>query len=549
MNDFFSYLIPIIFLINSFFIGKLVQKKYSSMNNALSFVSGSILLFSGISIINILFIFASDLISFFPYAILVFQIILVVLYFINWKKCAFSLLPNWNKLITFIFVFFVLSIPYFLFIYSNQQFIFWLNTKASFSIFWNAFNNKILFYANMSYQSVNSLYKIWFPIFLLFISASCVYDFLNVTSEFDWKKYLIGLFVAFLFGLLIFNNISIIKNGYSLVFIYSIVLLSFFTSKLDSNDIFNYQFVFNASIIFFILLDSSFLFFSAFLFIWYALFLYSKRIDFSLDMVTRSLLYLLCGISFFFIRYLDVDLVFSIVIFSILFVVFLCLISLYSVSRKNNDNYFYKTFLWENKIHPNIRYVNLVIFLLITIIPIILIFQNTISFNATDFTDMFQITKINRVSLSFYNAIQIIFYVFYSFVLFFAVVNFFVKLKSKEVKGNSFLLTNITIILINPLFICLLNSFSDELKNIINTDLLLIFYLFFVFVMFSKKILYLPNSSFKKQKNNLWENKNQQKILNLNHFMKSYIANDLYFSAYVFLTIFFISSFLVFSYI
>ena len=546
MNDFFSYLIPIIFIVNSFFIGKLVQKKYSSMNNALSFASGSILFLSSISVINIIFIFTENLLVFFPYAILAFQIIFFIFYLINWKKSVFSLIPNWNKLFYFIFIFFVISIPYFLFIYSNHQLIFTININTNFSIFLNSFN-KLLSFANMSEKAVNTLYQIWFPIFLIFISTSCVYDFLNIKNEFDWKKYLAGFFIAFLIGFLVFNDIKIIMNGYSFVFIYSIIFLSFFTSNLENKDIFNYQFIFNTLIVLFTLLDSTLLFYSTILIIWFALFLYAKRIDFSLDMIIRSFLYLICSISFFFIKYLVSDFVFSIVIFSIIFVVFLCLISLYFVTRKNNDNYFYKTFVLENKIHSNVKYVNLVLFLLISVIAIVLIFQKTISFNTEIFTKIFKITKKDEISYNYFRAIEIMFYTFYAIMLFYSVLNFFVKFKLKDNTGNWFVLVNATLILMNPLFICLLNSLPDEMKNFVNTDSFFIFYLLFVFAIFSKKIIYLSNSDFKNSSRNLKENNFKIKILDLKISRKLYIENILYTFSYTFLGSFFICSILIFS--
>ncbi|MBD5445948.1 MAG: hypothetical protein HDR31_01370 [Mycoplasma sp.] len=399
----------------------------------------------------------------------------------------------------------------------------------------------------MSEKAVNTLYQIWFPIFLIFISTSCVYDFLNIKNEFDWKKYLAGFFIAFLIGFLVFNDIKIIMNGYSFVFIYSIIFLSFFTSNLENKDIFNYQFIFNTLIVLFTLLDSTLLFYSTILIIWFALFLYAKRIDFSLDMIIRSFLYLICSISFFFIKYLVSDFVFSIVIFSIIFVVFLCLISLYFVTRKNNDNYFYKTFVLENKIHSNVKYVNLVLFLLISVIAIVLIFQKTISFNTEIFTKIFKITKKDEISYNYFRAIEIMFYTFYAIMLFYSVLNFFVKFKLKDNTGNWFVLVNATLILMNPLFICLLNSLPDEMKNFVNTDLFFIFYLLFVFAIFSKKIIYLSNSDFKNSSRNLKENNFKIKILDLKISRKLYIENILYTFSYTFLGSFFICSILIFS--
>ena len=336
-------------------------------------------------------------------------------------------------------------------------------------------------------------------------------------------------------------------NGYSFVFIYSIIFLSFFTSNLENKDIFNYQFIFNTLIVLFTLLDSTLLFYSTILIIWFALFLYAKRIDFSLDMIIRSFLYLICSISFFFIKYLVSDFVFSIVIFSIIFVVFLCLISLYFVTRKNNDNYFYKTFVLENKIHSNVKYVNLVLFLLISVIAIVLIFQKTISFNTEIFTKIFKITKKDEISYNYFRAIEIMFYTFYAIMLFYSVLNFFVKFKLKDNTGNWFVLVNVTLILMNPLFICLLNSLPDEMKNFVNTDSFFIFYLLFVFAIFSKKIIYLSNSDFKNSSRNLKENNFKIKILDLKISRKLYIENILYTFSYTFLGSFFICSILIFS--
>lgn len=268
-------------------------------------------------------------------------------------------------------------------------------------------------------------------------------------------------------------------------------------------------------------------------------------------MLARASLYLLCSVSFFFIGYLNNDFTFSIVFFSIIFIVFLCLISLYLVTRKNNENYFYKTFIWENKFHPTVRYINLIIFLLISIITIILVLQQTISFDATNFNfaSMFWPDNQKQTSKSFLKAITIIFYIFYSIVLFYSVVNFFIKLKLKKVVSNSFFLTNITLILMNPLFICLLNSLPIQNKSFINTYLLFAFYLFFVFAMFSKKILYLSNSDFKKMKNTDLSDHWQINFLNLNITKKTYLLNTTYIFLYVFLAVFFVSSFLVFSFI
>lgn len=550
MNDFLTYFIPILFLVNSFSIGKLIEKRYFFMNNAFSFVCGSIVLFSGLSIIEIIFIFADTLNNFFPYVILGFQILLGFFYLLNWKKYIFCLIPNWNKVLHFVLIFFLVSIPYFLFIYSDFEPVFKIGIQNNFSILNESINEIFKISLIDSTQVTNFFYKIWYPVFLIFLTSCCIYDFLNIKSDFDWKKLLIGIFSSLIFSVVIFNNVSIMESGYVLVFIYTIPLLSFFTSKPNNNEVSGYHFCFNTLILFFTLLDSNLLFYSAFLILVLAIFLYTKKTDFSLDIVTRSFLYLICSVAFFFVQYVntpikDTKYVLSVIIFSILLVVFLSLSSLYFVARKNGEKYFYKALLWQNIIYPKVKYLNLLFFLIVSIITIILLSQKNIVFDSSLFNRIFVVDSNKSIVVKNYaRVIQISFYSFYALVLFFSVIDFFAKFKIKNKNTNHFLFTNITIVLLNPLFMILLNSLPDIIGVYVNTEIDFIFYLLFVFGLSSKRIIEFNKFDLEKNNFSIKQKEFRFKKIKFNITRKLYIENLGFIIGFSCISMLFVTSFL-----
>ena len=87
-------IIPLLFIFNSIGIGKLISKHKISINNPTMFCAGFFVFISIISLVSIPFLIVGEIIYAYPYIILSFQVLLLLLYIYNWKLFVFSIFVN-----------------------------------------------------------------------------------------------------------------------------------------------------------------------------------------------------------------------------------------------------------------------------------------------------------------------------------------------------------------------------------------------------------------------------------------------------------------------
>lgn len=451
-------IIPLLFIFNSFGIGKLISKHKISINNPTMFCAGFFVFISLISLVSIPFIIVGEIIYAFPYIILSLQILLLLLYFYNWKLFIFSFFINWNKLLTFILVLLITIGYYLIFVVFqlgplSQYFSYGYNIALSdnpnvFSIFKNVFLDYILgLFKLTTIENLDKFYKYSFSAIIVILNTCAILSIVKIRNYFYPFRFIGTLFLSFVVSFFVFNNLDSIKSFLSILLIVLVLSIDLLVSNSTNKSFERKYLLLNSGIITIVFLNTNFAFYAGIIFIFFFVTSYCKNISFAADNIIRTFLYLVFISGVFFINI-------QLIVTLILTGVFIVLFSLYFVFRKNNDKYYELIWKFESFFKDKIRYFLFFILLIFVIVYVVLILQSVVVINLSNIA-IILIDKEKPLA----KTINIFFWVFYAIVFGYGIFYSFMKLKKIDRSQSSLLIVSyIALFFYNPLFINLLEQ-------------------------------------------------------------------------------------------
>ncbi|WPL39959.1 hypothetical protein [Malacoplasma iowae] len=514
-------LIPLLFIFNSFGIGKLISKYKISINNPTMFCAGFFVFVSLISLISVPFFIVNEISYTFPYIVLSIQILLLLFYLYNWKLFIFSIYINWNKLLTFLLVL-IISISYYLLFvifdlspfsnyFSKDNPFLLSNNENVFSIFKNVFLDNILkIFKITDATNINSFYKYSFGVVVLFLNTCAILSIVKIKNYFYTYRFIGTLFLSLVISFFVFNNIDSIISFVSILLIVLVLAVDLLVSNSTNKSFERKHLLLNTGIISIVFLNTNFVFFAAVIFVFFFITSYCKSISFAVDNLIRTFLYLVFTSAIFFVNV-------QLVVTFILLGVFIVLFSFHFVYRKNSEKYYELIWKFELFFKDKIRYFLFFIFFIFVLVYVILILQSKVVIDIS----LIAIITSNK-DQALVKGINISFWIFYTGVLAYGVLYAFIKIKKINRNQSGLLVVSyIALFFYNPLFINLLNQIAS-LSNLFIFDFKIYFLILIliVYLSFYKNVVKMDYN------NSRYFGKLDHKYLNFKKKMGLYLTSN-----------------------
>lgn len=218
------FLLSIIFLLNSYFCGKIIKRFSREINNFLSIAFGFFIYLSGFQLFLLPIMIIHITTYIYLYTFIVYQSILLILYILNWKYSLSPLFISWKQLLcTIIGILIIMGIIYGFMDYKNN----FINTN--YAINFNSENyiiNGLIFSISNYFNAINIqvIFQHWFNIIFATIIAIGIFGMYFYDKELPWYRiisYFVILIIISVCSLAIYTSPS---NGNTWV-LFSIILL------------------------------------------------------------------------------------------------------------------------------------------------------------------------------------------------------------------------------------------------------------------------------------------------------------------------------------
>lgn len=474
MNILGLIILPIIFIFNSFFIGKLFFRKYKTLFGNYSFLLGWLSFVSLIGIITVPLYFLPNYVNAYKTILIIMQVILVLIYLFNFKWWIISYYVNINKIITFFFIFLICTCFYLFFLFIKwDKNIIEIKNDSSIVKQYYLFDDFIINF--LSYFSSNKKFFYWYslPIFFIFLLSNTIMSITKIREKFNLKRFISTIFCSCLFSIIVFNNEQNFFNNYVHLYIVIFFTSNFLITNFKETNFKNNYLIFNFSLLYLVIISNSFFVYSLIIYFMFITMNYSFNRNFSFDYIINSFIYVILACAFSII-YNNSSIVFAIVIsfFSIF-------IAIYYIFKKN-DNYYNVIYKMDNFFVKKVKYI-IVLLLFVEIITIVLLLTRGIyKYNIDAFKITFLYTKNDVYQKIFLYG----YYVFYSLVSMISFIYFLWNFRNnKSYKNYLFNISSIIILFYNPLSISLVH-YINMLYYVDNYVIFLIFFMTIYLILF-----------------------------------------------------------------
>ena len=219
------FLLPFIFLINSYFCGKIIKRFSREINDFLSITFGFFIYISGFQLLLLPIMIIHLNTYIYLYTFIIYQSILLILYILNWKYSLSPLFISWKQLLcTMIGILIIMGIIYGFMDYKNNDDV---NVQDILN-----FNNEN-YIINGLISSLSNFFKVdniqiifdhWFNIVFAAIIAFGIFGMYFYDNELPWYRiisYYVILIIISVCSLVIYTSPS---NGNSWI-LFSVILL------------------------------------------------------------------------------------------------------------------------------------------------------------------------------------------------------------------------------------------------------------------------------------------------------------------------------------
>lgn len=499
MNILGLILLPIVFIFNSFFIGKLFFRKYKTLFGNYSFLIGWLSFVFLIGIITMPIYFVPKYIDAYKTILIIVQSLLIFVYIFNFKWWIVSYFINLNKVIYFFTIFLICTFFYvfFLFLKWENNFNETQNNKSIITQYY-LFDDFIKTFLSYFSSDKKLFYTYSLPIFFVLLLTITIMSITKTREQFNIKRFISTIFISCLFSIITFNNKNNFFNHYSHLYVILFFSANFLITNFKINNFKNNYLIFNFSLLYLVIINNSFFVYSCLLYLMFIIMNYSFNRNFSFDYVINSFIYLVLANSFSIISNNNS------IIFAIIISLFSISIAIYYILKKN-DNYYDVIYKIDNFFVNKVKYI-IVVALFIEIVTIVLLTSREIyQFDKNVFNVVFLFTK-NDI---YQKILLYSFYFFYAFVFLISFLYFLIFFRNK--KNNKNYLFNVSAIILliyNPLSISFI-YYINMLYLVDNYIIFLMLFLISYLILFrnSLKINYNNQRHFLEQKSNIVVNR------------------------------------------
>lgn len=489
-------LLPIVFVFNSFFIGKLFFRKYKTLFGNYSFLLGWLSFIFIIGTITLPIYFVPKYIDAYKTILIIIQSLLFIIYLFNFRWFIISYFININKVIYFLTIILISTFFYLFFLFLK-----WNNNSINELINNHSIINKYYLFDDfitnfLSYFSSNKqiFYKYSLPIFFILLITTTIMSITKTREQLNIKRFISTIFITSLFSIIIFNNNTNFINHYSHLYLILFFSINFLITNFKTINFKNNYLIFNFSLLYLVIISNSFFIYSVILYLMFIITNYSFNRDFSFDYIINSFIYIILANAFSVVSNNNS------IIFWVMISLFGIIIAIYYIFKKYN-NYYEIIYKIDNFLINKIKYM-VVLTLFIEIISIILLASRDLY---TYDTTIFQLTFLFTENVIYQKIFLYTFYCFYGIIFLFSLLYFVINFRDKKNNKNYlFSICAIILLLYNPLTISII-YYINMLYSIDSYIVFLILFLLIYLILFrnSLKINYNNQRHFE----NLTKNK------------------------------------------
>lgn len=526
-----SLLLSIIIFLISFFMGKIIQKKYENISNSFSYFLGFILFAIFSSLFYIPFYIILALKQYFGYFFVITISLFLIIFLFNIKNLYISFYFNTKKIFSIILILLSSYLVYYFVFLNKISFELVPNDKPLSESDLNSIKHddislwsesifSIMVFFKFTINDFIYFYNYFIPILMMILITCSIINFFPIEYFFDWKRIFINILLSIFISIIMFNLNHFSKYLFNDSLLYLLIFNSsfFVYRKISYSTLENNIFSYTLFLFFSIILSVNNLTITIILFFIFSLFFFYKKINYSIIYVMKLLVYFLGILSIWFLRFYDFKNAITILYSTIFLVFFIFSYSFYLIYKKNNI-YNPKILFWINNKSSffsskimNIYILFIFLFSFISFFMAVYSESPELLFGYLDNILDFNISnefknEYNNLLIFFYSAILI--FSFFIFIYF--------KKKDQKTTSNICLFSMICLVCYNPFLFVNVSIWSNLLNNkfVLKFDVLINTIIIF---MLSLSIFKLDKFKFEKingiksvinfQKNNFYINKN-----------------------------------------